>query len=341
MAPESQTSDDNALGRALGPAVAQRRRQQGARRGAGEHAFLQEQLARGGKALRVRDGIGRAHQRKVGIGRHEVLADAFDRPAARLDHPAGLDQRRKHRALRVGKDHLGRRRCLAHEPAYSRERAAGADADDNGIDLAIHLAQDLRPGGCLVGARVGRIGELVDEERAGGALRDRLGEVLIIVGVALADVGTRDDDFGAHRLGVQHLLARHLVRHHEQGAVAFARADEGKAEPGIAGGRLDNGAAGLELSLGFRRLDHGARRPVLDRARGVGAFELEKQPARAAIDARDLDERRFADEVEDRSHAGTTNLSAVIVREGGRSSNHRTASYMLAHGVLDARLRGA
>ena len=105
------------------------------------------------------------------------------------------------------------------------------------------------------------------------------------------------------RLGVQHLLARHLVGNDQQRAVALASADQRETEPGIAGGGFDDGAAGLEPAVGLRRLDHGARRPVLERARRVCAFELEKQPARATIDARHLDERRVADEVEDRGHA--------------------------------------
>src|SRR5207247_1087034 len=81
-------------------------------------------------------------------------------------------------------------------------------------------------------------------------------------------------------------------------------ADQRESEPGIAGGGLDDGAAGLEAPVGLRRLDHGARRPVLERARGVRALELEKQPAGAAINARDLDERRVADEIEHRCHGG-------------------------------------
>jgi hypothetical protein len=75
-----------------------------------------------------------------------------------------------------------------------------------------------------------------------------------------------------------------------------------EAEPGIAGGRFDNGAARLEPPVPLRRLDHGARRPILDRAGGVCAFKLEKEPTRPALDARHLDEGRVADEVEDRGH---------------------------------------
>ena len=172
----------------------------------------------------------------------------------------------------------------------------------------LHLAQDFRAGRRLVRARIGGIGELVDEEGAGRAPRDRLGEVLVVVGMALAHVRARDDDLGAHGLGVQHLLARHLVGHDEQRAIALAAADQGETEPGIAGGGFDDGAAGLEAPVGLRRLDHGARRAVLDRAGRIRALELEKQPARTTVDARDLDERRVADEIEHRGHDGSIAL---------------------------------
>jgi hypothetical protein len=72
---------------------------------------------------------------------------------------------------------------------------------------------------------IGGIGELVDEERAGRTRSDGLGEVLIIVGMAAADVRAREHHFGAHRLAVQNFLARHLVGHDEHDAVALAPPD--------------------------------------------------------------------------------------------------------------------
>jgi hypothetical protein len=290
FAPESQTS------------VTTRRRQQRARRRAGQDAFRPQQLARGRKALRVGNRIGLAHQRQVGIRWDEILADTLDRPAADLAHPAGLDIGRQHRTSRVGQDHRGLGRGLAHEAPDPGQHAAGADADHYGVDVAVHLPQQFRPGAGLVGARVRRIGELVDEDRARRAARDRLRHVLVVVGMALADVGAGGDHLGTHRLRMQHLLARHLVRHHQHRAVAFAAAHQCEAEPGIAGGGLDDGAAGLKPPVGLRRLDHRPRRPVLERAGGVGAFELEEQPADAAVDARHLHQRSIADQIEDGGH---------------------------------------
>ena len=71
---------------------------------------------------------------------------------------------REHRALGIGEDHRGLGRRLPHEAADPGQRAAGADADHDGVDVAIHLAQNFRTGRRLVRQRIGRIGELVDEE---------------------------------------------------------------------------------------------------------------------------------------------------------------------------------
>ena len=45
---------------------------------------------------------------------------------------------------------------FAQEAAEAGQRAAGADADHDGIDVAVHLRADLRAGGGLVRLRVGR-----------------------------------------------------------------------------------------------------------------------------------------------------------------------------------------
>ena len=91
--------------------------------------------------------------------------------------------------------------------------------------------------------RVGRIGELVDVEGAGHLGGDLLGHVLVIFGMALADVGARHAHLGAERAQMLDLLARHLVGHDQHDAVALGDADLGQAEAGVAGGRLDDGAA--------------------------------------------------------------------------------------------------
>src|SRR5882672_11630672 len=101
---------------------------------------------------------------------------------------------------------------------------------------------------------------------------------------------------------MQHLFTRHLVGDNQQRAITLAAADQRKAEPGIAGCRLDDRAAGLEMSVSLRGLDHGPCRPILDRAGRVCTFEFEKQAARSAVDPRHFHERRVANQVEDGGH---------------------------------------
>ena len=79
---------DDPLGRRLLAAVAQRRRDQRARRRAGQDALVAQQRARRHEALLVGDGVGLLHARQIADGRHEVLADALDQPGAGLRRSA-------------------------------------------------------------------------------------------------------------------------------------------------------------------------------------------------------------------------------------------------------------
>ena len=150
--------------------------------------------------------------------------------------------------------------------------------------------------------RIGRIFELIDVDRTLGARSEIRGEVLIIIRMTLADIGTRDDDLGTHRTRMQNLFARHLVGDHKDGAIALARADESETKAGVAGRRFDHGAAGFQPALIFGGLDHRPRRTVLDRARRILALEFQKQPARPGIEPCHFDKRRVADEIENGGH---------------------------------------
>jgi hypothetical protein len=95
------------------------------------------------------------------------------------------------------------------------------------------------------------------------------------------------------------IFPRHLVGHDEHDAIALAGADQSEPQAGIAGSGLDDRAAGFQPAVGFRRLDYRPRRAVLDGARRVGALKFQEQPARAAVEAGDFDERSLADQIED------------------------------------------
>src|SRR3546814_2497934 len=84
--------------------------------------------------------------------------------------------------------------------------------------------------------RIGRIGKLVDVKAAGDLAAQTFGDILVVVGVALADIAARDPAVGAERAQMQDLLLRHLVGNHQNQLVAFLAGDQRQSEPGIAGG---------------------------------------------------------------------------------------------------------
>ena len=116
--------------------------------------------------------------------------------------------------------------------------------------------------------------------------------------VVRLDVGRADDHLGAERAQGVDLLPRHLVGHDEDAAVALLGGGHGEAEAGVAAGRLDDGAAGLELALALGGLDHRQRDPVLDRAARIEVLELGQEPRTAGrLEVRQPHDGRVADEV--------------------------------------------
>src|SRR3546814_1897492 len=138
----------------------------------------------------------------------------------------------------------------------------------------------------FVRGRVVGVAELVDEVGAGRFSGDALGQVLVVVGVALGHVRTGEHDFRAHRLEVEDLLAAHLVRDHQHELVALLLRDQGQADAGVARRALDQGVAGLDVAALLGGLDHAHADAVLDRTAGVLVLELQVQLAGAGIQAR-------------------------------------------------------
>lgn len=150
-----------------------------------------------------------------------------------------------------------------------------------------------------MGQRIGRVVELVGEPGAGNLARQARRIILVVLGVALADVRAGQVDLGAQGFQVQHLLGGHLVGHHQHHAVALDAGDQRQAQAGIAGGGLDHRAAGLQAAILLGGLDHGAADAVLDGAAGVLGFEFEKQLAGASIQPGDLDQWGITDQRKD------------------------------------------
>ena len=245
--------------------------------------------------------VGRAGETEVGDRRDEIFADPFDQPRADLVGDLScVDIAGQDRPFGVGEHHLRFRRLRGHEPADPGDRAAGADAADNGIHIACHLRENLWASAGLVRLRIGRIAELVGPPGAGNFPDQARRNLLVVIGMALVDVGPGQADVGAQGFQVENLLLAHLVRHNQDAAVASEDADQGEAEPGVARRRLDDRTAGLELAGFFCGPDHRERDPVLDRTAGILAFQFEEQAARSGIEAGGFDQRRIADQVEDR-----------------------------------------
>ena len=80
--------------------------------------------------------------------------------------------------------------------------------------------------------------------------------------------------------------------------IALLRRDQREPEAGVAGGRLDERVARLDVAALLGLLDHRDADAVLDRAARIHEFELQEQAAWACIDMRHLEHRRLADHVE-------------------------------------------
>ena len=213
-----------------------------------------------------------------------------------MDLLVGVD-----RAHGVGADDLDGRVLLLQVASRSGDRAAGADADDEVRELAVGLAPQLRPGRLVVGLRVGRVRVLVGLEGAGDLAREAVGDAVVGARRVGRDVGRRHHHLGPVRAQEVDLLLAHLVRHHRDHAVALEAGGDGEPGAGVAGGRLDDRAAGAQAAVALRGLDHPDRDAVLDRAAGVEDLELRHDLGlQAGADAGQPDERRVPDRVEDR-----------------------------------------
>ncbi len=119
-----------------------------------------------------------------------------------------------------------------------------------------------------------------------------------------------------------HLLGGDLVRHGENAAVAAASGHDRQSDPGVARGRLDDGAAPPQQALGLGGVDHGQGGSVLDAATGVEELELGEQLARqVAADAVHPNERSVADQVDERPgrldrRAGVGDVGDLDARPG-------------------------
>src|SRR5262249_47459649 len=181
--------------------------------------------------------------------------------------------------------------------ANAGDRAAGANARDEGVETAAGVVEDLERSGAAVDVRVGRGVELLGHEVAPVLLYHVLGGG---DGAGHAFDSGREDELGAEALKEATALVAVVVGHREDDFVALDGADEGEADAGVAAGRLDDGVARLEEAAGLGVLDHAEGDAVLDAAAGVPGLDLGDDLSGAdGPQAVEPDEGRLAHEVKD------------------------------------------
>ena len=126
-----------------------------------------------------------------------------------------------------------------------------------------------------MGLRVGGIAELIGDEAA----RQLPGQLLGLVHRPLHALGTGSED-QLRPVGGQHgpALGAHGVGHGEDHPVAAGGRHAGQTDARVAGGGLDDDAAGLQKSLLLRVQNHGQPYPVLGRAGGIQIFQFGQHP---------------------------------------------------------------
>jgi hypothetical protein len=124
-----------------------------------------------------------------------------------------------------------------------------------------------------VGDRVVAVGELVEHQATAFGLQ-LLGQV---AGAFHALFLGHQDQLGAVGGHGRLAFGGGVVRHDQDHLVTLDRRRHGQGDAGVAGGRFDQGIAGLDLPAQLGASDHRQRRAVLDRAGRVVPFELEQR----------------------------------------------------------------
>ena len=180
----------------------------------------------------------------------------------------------------------------------------------------LHLFPYFGAGGGFVGLHIVGIAELIDEISA-ALLRHALGQILVILRMALATSERVSTTSAPMARSIEYLFLAHLVGNHQNQVIPFLRCHQRQPQTGVAGGGLNDSATGLEIAALFRFRDHTHADAILDGAAGIHAFEFEEQPAGPRIHLLELQHGRAADHFQ---HIGIDFHAA-----SGKSSNGEQA----------------
>ena len=191
---------------------------------------------------------------------------------------------------------------LFEPAACAADGSARADPGHEKVDSALGVAPDLLGGGAVVPRGVGGVLELLEDDRAGNLLTERL----------------RPGDGPLHPLGAggeDHLRAvgrheppaldAHRLGHGQNQPVALQGADQRQPDARISARGFDDRGTGTECAVGFGPLDHRQGDAVLHASRGIEQFDFRHDPRHSArIPAQTLqfDHRRIADKFQNGIH---------------------------------------
>ncbi len=164
--------------------------------------------------------------------------------------------------------------------AHPGDGAAGADAGNDDIHLAIRIAPDLFGGGAAVDLGVGRVLELLGHEVA-RVRRNQLFGLADGAGHAFCAGGK--DQLGPIGAQQHTALFAHRIGHDQGQLVAPGGAHKGQANAGIAAGRLDDDGIGFDLAGLLGGFDHRYADAVLNAVGWVEVFQLGSHFSRRAI----------------------------------------------------------
>jgi len=154
-------------------------------------------------------------------------------------------------------------------------------------------------GGFPVNGRVGRILELLRDERL-GKLPGQL--LRLFDGAAHPQGAGGQDQLGP--VGLQEIpaLDAHGVRHHQDHLVALGGRGKGQGDAGVAAGGLDDHGVLVELAFPLRRLEHGEPDAVLDAPGRVEVLQLAVDLGAGLVgDPVEAEQRRVPDQLCDGS----------------------------------------
>ena len=134
------------------------------------------------------------------------------------------------------------------------------------------IAPDFRAGTGIMRRRIVGVGKLVEQDAATFGLHP-LGEITRQFHATFLGRQHQFGPVGTHALPPLDAL---VLGHHQNEAIAHDGTGHGERDSGIPRGRFDQGIAGTDATPCRGSLDHGQRRPVLDRTRRVVAFKLEQ-----------------------------------------------------------------